>query len=195
MDEIFLRLIKEKITPNSYYVLHCIKSGMIPTSFVNKDLEIKKLINDGWLNDELQLTDKSIIFTIEINGFFNKSKKKTTTSLLGTSFDENIKSYSDIFPSMKLASGKYARSNSKNLENAFRWFFENYEYNWETIFLATQNYVLEYESKNYEYMRNSQYFLRKQNIDKSWDSDLAIYCEYLKDKPNEEKDIFNELII
>ena len=81
MDEIFLRLIKEKITPNSYYVLHCIKSGMIPTSFVNKDLEIKKLINDGWLNDELQLTDKSIIFTIEINGFFNKSKKKTTTSL------------------------------------------------------------------------------------------------------------------
>jgi hypothetical protein len=60
----------------------------------------------------------------------------------------------NIFPNKKLSSGKYARVPSKNLENAFRWFFENYEYNWETIFLATQKYIYEYESKNYEYMRN-----------------------------------------
>jgi hypothetical protein len=44
-------------------------------------------------------------------------------------------------------------------------------------------------------MRNSQYFLRKQNIDKSWDSDLATYCEFLKDNPNEDKDVFSELIV
>jgi hypothetical protein len=186
MEEIFLKLIKEKITPNSYYVLHCIKSGMIPISFINKDLEIKKLKNDGWLNDDLQLTDKSIIFTIEIDGFFNKSKKKTTTTLLGNGFDENIKSYSDIFPSMKLASGKYARSNSKNLENAFRWFFENYNYDWNTILEATKKYVNEYKIMSYQYMRTSQYFIRKQSTDKTYDSDLADYCDMILNKTNDD---------
>jgi len=195
MIEIFIKLNQNNLTPNSFYILYCIKESIVPNIYVSKELECKKLINDNWLTENLQLTDKSIIFTTEIDGYFKKSKKKTSKDLMGDNFVKNIESYVNIFPNKKLSSGKYARVPSKNLENAFRWFFENYEYNWETIFLATQNYVLEYESKNYEYMRNSQYFLRKQNIDKSWDSDLAIYCEHLKDKPDEEKDIFNELIV
>ena len=195
MIEIFIKLNQNNLTPNSFYILYCIKESIVPNIYVSKELECKKLINDNWLTENLQLTDKSIIFTTEIDGYFKKSKKKTSKDLMGDNFVKNIESYVNIFPNKKLSSGKYARVPSKNLENAFRWFFENYEYNWETIFLATQNYVLEYESKNYEYMRNSQYFLRKQYIDKSWDSDLAIYCEHLKDKPNEEKDIFNELIV
>jgi len=28
-------------------------------------------------------------------------------------------------------------------------------------------------------MKNSQYFIRKQNTDKSWDSELANYCEII----------------
>jgi hypothetical protein len=179
MEEIFLKLIKEKITPNSYYVLHCIKSGMIPTSFVNKDLEIKKLINDGWLTEDLQLTDKSIIFTTDIDGYFKKAKKKTTKDLLGNNFTDNIQKYVEIFPNRKLSSGKYARINPKNLENSFRWFFENYEYDWDMIFKATKKYIYDYSLKNYEYMRTSQYFIRKQNIDKTYDSELADYCNMI----------------
>jgi hypothetical protein len=41
MEDIFLKFVREKITPNSYYVLHCIKNKMIPSSFVNKELETK----------------------------------------------------------------------------------------------------------------------------------------------------------
>lgn len=125
----------------------------------------------------------------------SKDLRKTSTDLLGHNFMQNIEAYVHIFPNKKLSSGKYARVPAKNLESGFRWFFETYDYNWETIFQATQKYVGEYESKNYEYMRTAQYFLRKQNVDKSWDSDLATYCEYLKDSPDDEQVYFSELIV
>jgi hypothetical protein len=127
----------------------------------------------------LQLTNKSIIFTTEIDGFFKKAKKKTTKDLLGNNFTDNIQKYVEIFPNRKLSSGKYARVNPKNLENSFRWFFENYEYDWDMIFKATKKYIYDYSLKNYEYMRTSQYFIRKQNTDKTYDSELADYCNMI----------------
>ena len=186
MEDIFLRLIEEGITPNSYYVLHCVKQSIIPASYVSKELETKRLISDGWLNEDLTLTSKSIIFTTEIDGYFKKSKKKTSKLLLGDNFEDCVKKYSETFPSIKLASGKYARSNPKNLENAFRWFFETYDYSWDTVLLAAKKYVLEYREISYQYMRTSQYFIRKQNSDKTWDSDLADYCEMILNKPDDE---------
>ena len=44
-------------------------------------------------------------------------------------------------------------------------------------------------------MRTSRYFLRKQNLDKSWDSDLATYCEFLNDTPDVDENPFEELIV
>jgi hypothetical protein len=195
MKEIFKKLADNGITPNAFYILDCIKEGIVPNTYVKASLEVTRLIRDNWLTQDLELTDKSIIFTTEIDGYFKKAKKKTSTDLLGHNFMQNIEAYVHIFPNKKLSSGKYARVPAKNLESGFRWFFENYDYDWETIFQATQKYVGEYESKNYEYMRTAQYFLRKQNVDKSWDSDLATYCEYLKDNPDDEQVYFGELIV
>jgi hypothetical protein len=196
MTEIFTKLIQHGLTPNTFYVLYCIKEKIVPHKFVNKELECKRLQNDLWLTNDLQLTDKSIIFITEIDGYFKKSKKKTSKDLMGHNFMQNIEAYVNIFPNKKLSSGKYARVPAKNLENAFRWFFDTYDYSWETIFEATQKFVNEYESKNYEYMRNSQYFLRKQSIiDRSWDSDLATYCEFLNNNPDDDVVVFNELIV
>ena len=195
MTEIFTKLIQNDLTPNSFYVLYCIKEKIVPHNSINKALECKRLQKDQWLTESLELTDKSIIFITEIDGYFKKSKKKTSKDLMGHNFMQNIEAYVNIFPNKKLSSGKYARVPAKNLENAFRWFFDTFNYDWETIFQATQKYVLEYESKNYDYMRTAQYFLRKQNIDKSWDSDLATYCEFLKDNPDEDKDVFSDLVV
>lgn len=195
MTEIFKLLTEENLTPNSFYVLYCIKDNIIPNKFVNGVLECKKLTSQGWITEDLQLTNKSIIFTTKIDGYFKKSKKTTSKDLMGDNFMQNIDAYVKLFPNKKLSSGKYARVPAKSLENSFRWFFENYEYDWETIFAATQKYIGEYESKNYDYMRNSQYFLRKQNIDKSWTSDLAIYCEYLNNSPDTDENPFEELIV
>ena len=130
----------------------------------------------------------------EIDGYFRKTKKKTSISIMGNNFIENIQKYNEIFPNKKLSSGKYARVNPKSLENAFRWFFENYNYTWETILKATQRYVDEYSIQRYDYMRTSQYFVRKQNVDKSWDSDLATYCEFLNSSEDTELNYFKEIV-
>lgn len=195
MEEIFNKLTKEELTPNSFYVLYCIKNSIKPHNFVNSSLAVARLKQDGWLDENLQLTDKSIIFTTEIDGYFKKAKKKTTKTLLGDNFTSNIKLYVEIFPNRKLYSGKYARSNPKNLESSFRWFFENYDYDWSVVLKAAEKYVSEYMVMNYQYMRTSQYFIRKQNIDKTWDSDLANYCELIINKSDEDVVFIKERII
>ena len=179
MEEIFNKLIEKELTPNSFYVLYSIYNNVKPNKYVNSSLEVTKLKQEGWLEENLQLTSKSIIFTVEIDSYFKKAKKKTTKDLLCDNFTNNIKFYVEIFPNRKLSSGKYARVNPKNLENSFRWFFENYEYDWDMIFKATKRYIYDYSLKNYEYMRTSQYFIRKQNTDKSYDSELADYCNMI----------------
>lgn len=196
MNEIFNKLIKEKLTPNSLYVLHCIKEKIsVSKSLANSDLEIHRLLTDDWLNDKLQLTSKSLIFMEELNSYFRKSKKKTSKDLMGDNFENKIKLYNSLFPAKKLGSGKYARTNVKNLETSFRWFFDNFNYDWKTILQATYKYIEEYKLKNYEYMRTSQYFIRKQNTDKSFESDLATYCDMLNEVDSNEEDIFREKIV
>jgi hypothetical protein len=195
MTEIFLKLIKEDLTPNAYYVLHCIKHKIVPNKYVNKQLETKKLLNDLWITEDLRITSKSIIFMEEIEGYFKKSKKKTSKDLMGDSFLDNIKVYNEIFPNKKLSSGKYARVNPKTLENAFRWFFEIYDYSWDVILQATNKYVDEYEIRRFEYMRTAQYFVRKQNTDKTWDSDLATYCDIILSGSEEDTNYFKERVV
>ena len=186
MTEMFNKLKEMNITPNTYYVLHCIKEKIIPATFVNKELECKRLQNDNWLTEDLQLTTKSLIFIEEIESSFKKTKKKTTTDLMGQDFTSKLQEYVEIFPNRKLPSGKYARVNIKNLEVAFKWFFENYNYDWNTIMEATEKYVDEYSVRNYSYMMTSQYFIKKQKIDKSIESELANYCELIKTNPDDE---------
>lgn len=195
MNDIFNKLIKENMTPNSLYVLHCINEKLSVQKLVNPQLEITRLKSDGWLAEDLSLTGKSIIFMEEINSYFRKSKKRTSKDIMGNDFDVCIKTYNEIFPAKKLGSGKYARTNVKNLEPGFRWFFENYNYDWKVIYEATKKYVEEYRMKNYEYMRTSQYFIRKQNVDKSFESDLATYCDMIQDGSTDEENIFREKIV
>ena len=195
MTDIFTRLIQEELTPNTYYVLHCIREKMVPNKFVNKELECKRLQNNLWLTENLQLTSKSLIFMEEINGYFKRTKKKTSQDLMGKDFIANIEGYVEIFPNIKLSSGKYARVNAKNLEAPFKWFFDTYDYDWETILKATERYVDEYSIRRYEYMRTAQYFIRKQNIDKSFESDLATYCEILRTNPDDQQVYFSERVV
>jgi len=195
MTEIFSRLIQEKITPNAYYVLYCIKENIVPKSFINKELECMRLQTDDWLTQDLQLTSKSIIFMEEIGGFFKRTTKKLSNDLMGADFVQKIQDYIEIFPNRKLSSGKYARTNPKNLESAFKWFFSVYDYSWEVILEATEKYVKDYEMRNFEYMRTSQYFIRKQNIDKSFESELANYCELMKTNPDVDQVYFTEDVV
>ena len=114
---------------------------------------------------------------------------------MGDEFLENIKTYNECFPATKLPSGVYARVNVKSLENAFRWFFETFDYSWDVVIQATEKYVEEYSINRYNYMRNSQYFIRKQNTDKTWDSTLATYCDMISQDDYEPPVFFKEKIV
>lgn len=196
MEEIYLRLLKMGLSPNAFYVLHCINKSMIPANFVNAKIETKRLVADNWLTESLKLTEKSLIFMEEIESFFKKTKKKTSTDLMGSDFAENMQTYVELFPNRKLPSGKYARTTIKNLESSFKWFFENYNYSWDTILKATEKYVDEFSIRSYNFMRTSQYFIRKQNIDKSFESELANYCELVENQEDDANDsYFKERVV
>ena len=195
MQEVFNKLIKAGLTPNSFYVLYCIHNKIVPSKSVNASLEIEKLKSGYYLTESLELSENSLKFIQEIEGYFKKSKKKTSKTLMGDEFLENIKTYNECFPATKLPSGVYARVNVKSLENAFRWFFEEFNYSWDVVIQATEKYVEEYSINRYNYMRNSQYFIRKQNTDKTWDSTLATYCDMISQDDYEPPVFFKEKIV
>lgn len=178
MVDIFNKLIKANLTPNQFYLLWCKRQNINPLFNLNLTVEYMRLTNDGWLTEDGQLNGKSFVLVQELDSYFKNSKKKTSSAIMGENFDAHISEYLEIFPKFKLPSGKYARTDKKNLENNFRWFFENHNYDWETVINATKMYVDEYERQGYKYMRTSQYFIRKQNsAEKSFESELANYCE------------------
>jgi hypothetical protein len=195
MQEVFDKLIKAGISPNAFYVLYCIHNKIVPDKFVNTSLEVSRLLSGNYLTESLELSGNSLKFIEEIDAFFKKSKKKTSKILMGDNFQDNLKAYNELFPKGKLPSGVPARVNIKGLENAFRWFFENFSYSWETVLKATEKYVDEYSMARYNYMRNSQYFVRKQNTDKTWDSTLATYCDMIEADDYEEPNYFKENIV
>lgn len=195
MQEIYNILQNEKITPNELYILHTLKEKIIPSGLIQVNLELRKLELNNWINSDKQLTPKAISLLDEIGLFFKKTKKKTSSDILGEDFMSKIIQYVELFPNKKLSSGKYARVNPKNLEISFKWFFENYDYDWDTVLNATLKYINDYASKNYEYMRTAQYFIRKQNIDKTFESDLATYCQLINSGFEDDHSSFEELVV
>lgn len=177
MDEIFNTLIKNLLTPNQLYILHCLKNKTVPHSSINISLEIERLKNGKWVEEDNSLTAKSVALIDSLDAYFRKSKKKSNEDIIGVDYISKIRAYVELFPKGNLPSGKPARSNPKNLETNFRWFFETFDYDWETVYGATKMYLDEFERNNFKYMRTSQYFVRKQNQDKSFESELANYCE------------------
>jgi hypothetical protein len=117
---------------------------------------------------------------IIVEAGFKKVKIASSTQVLGEAYVDNIQKYLELFPKGRLPSGKAARSDKKNIESNFKWFFQNYEYDWNTVLQATARYVDEFEKKNFLYMRNSQYFISKMSPDRTRESELANYCSAIK---------------
>lgn len=114
---------------------------------------------------------------------------------MGEGYKENIEKYLEIFPKIKLPSGKAARSDKKNVETAFKWFFETHEYSWDSVLKATEAYVSDYETRRYLYMQTSQYFIRKQQGDKTWNSELANWCAIVEGGVVEQRPHFSEKVV
>jgi hypothetical protein len=155
--------------------------------------ELRALHLGSWIMD-IGVTEKSILqpkaITLlqQVGSYFRIQKKKTNSQLMGADSVEYMEKYLLQFPKIKLPSGKPARADMRNIETCFKWFFENHSYSWETILEATSRYVHEYEAKGYKFMQTSQYFIRKQQSDKSWGSELANCCALVDSGQAEDED-------
>jgi hypothetical protein len=200
MWELFQQMLKEGMTPNQFLILYGIKKSL---SLRLPDTEdaVMHLAAEGFIkldkksNIKFNLTVKGKKVISKFENYFIKAKKRTSIQLMGKSFNLKLNEYREIFPAGKLPSGKPARVNVKSLENSFRWFFENYDFSWNEVMNATKMYVNEYRDKEYMYMKTSQYFIAKEGKNKVKSSDLADYCDMIRDGVQPEDDHFKEKVV
>lgn len=196
MWELFQIILKHNITPNQLLLLFGIKEGISLPQITEDDKKtLKKL---GYLiidNGKYTMTAEAKSLIAHFDNYFIKAKKKTDIQLMGKDFVTNINSFREIFPNIKLPSGKPARVNVKMLSESFRWLFETYDYTWEQIIKATKMYVNEYRDAQYMYMQTSQYFICKQDKHKVKSSTLADYCDMIRDGVETESKHFKENVI
>ena len=179
--EMFNEMTSAGLTPNQYYLLCCMRDSVTPLK-MNMHLELRNLKQNKWIKEDNSLSPEAISLIDKIEKLFKIQKRKTNSQLMTKEFKENILKYKEMFPNIKLPSGKAARAANGNLEKNFRWFFENYDFKWPIIFQATIKYINEHQDQNWKYMRTSQYFIRKDNL-----SDLADYCEMVVSGGDEEE--------
>jgi len=172
---LFKKLKKNNISYKQYiYMVMLYTKGNISDAAI-------QILTPVLYNKELnKLTEHALATINNIETLFITPKKLKQNELMGDDYKKDINDFINSFPTTKLPNGKYARSNTKNIETNFQWFFENYEYSWETIKSATNMYVSEYRANNYLYMRTALYFIRKNDGTKTVHSDLADYCDKIK---------------
>jgi hypothetical protein len=207
-------LDKANLTANEFYVLFYLyninndklQNYNFKEKSINFHKEFRSLKLKNWLknNDNAKLNIKDLELSLDridilISNLEESLKTKTSTikeTIITLDFEANVVKYNELFPKRKLGSGKPARSNIKNLNTCFKWFFENHEYSWDIIFQATNNYLNKEEESNYKYTRTSQYFVKKQDImDKSINSELANFCQLMLDGDDTSSFIFSEKVV
>jgi len=196
MWEIFQKIQAEKLTPNQALILFANKEKISLPSVSKLDKDI--LVANGMLIKEGNnyiMSAQANKFCIRLNNYFTKAKKKTDIQLMGKNFVDKINNYREIFPAKKLPSGKLARNNVKALGEAFRWFFETYDYTWEDVVKASRMYVNEYRDADYLYMQTSQYFICKQDKHRVKHSTLADYCDMIVEGVDTEDKHFKENVV
>ena len=172
-------LIKHSVSPNQIYFLDCCRSKIKPTGIINPDAELNICRAKGYINDDGQLTHKALVILDEFETFLKKTKRKVSSEVLGNEYLEKIHYYRNLFPDGKLPSKAVSKTNVEDLKTKFLEFFKKYtRFDWTLVHLATEYYIFEKEKENFEFMKNSSYF-----IDKFGFSELANQCDFLLDHP------------
>jgi hypothetical protein len=108
-----------------------------------------------------------------------------------------ITSWIDLFPKGSVG-GRYLRTKDTECADRMIWFIKEYGYDRDTIFKATKAYIQTQEnsSSGHMYTRNSSYFIFKGRSKHDRTSDLATWCERVKNGDIEEieNDAFNKLV-
>lgn len=176
---LFNKLKKKQLKLYDYYILYKLYFEPELNDSEKKLIDTNKNIS-LYLNADYTLNNIGISLIKTIDNLFKPIKKLSAIDLLGDNYQEKLDTFINKFPINKLPSGKYARGNKKNIQENFMWFFQEYNYDWETVFKATDIYIEEYFKKNYEFMRTAMYFIKKLK-DGTAESELANYCDLVNE--------------
>lgn len=168
----------------------------------NADKEVlifqyQKLYIHGFIesheNDEnlYRLTSKGKLFIEEILPFMEGTPDSIESK---SEFKDLCKSYLEIFPKIKLPSGKYARANIVEIEKKMKTFIHTYKSRFRTdygfvlthddILQATKIYVERFSKVNYNFMVTSSYFIQKNEKSALADEIVALKQGLNKQKTN-----------
>lgn len=173
INKIFEEICEFGLTPNEYFSLAMILQDKPLQERMNKEVYKKYLLINGWIDLDNKPTDKV-------------RSSRILEDFMDVDFSRNVETYRSMWPSITLPSGKSARSNVKDLEARFKWFFSNYNYSWELIFKATESYISYYRDRNYAFMRASGFFVYKEDSTKVRSSSMAEWCDKINDGVIEE---------
>lgn len=171
---------KHGLGPSLLYTLF---NSQNPTVTTNSYIGNQDLHNLGWLTKTYSFTEKATSLLSEIDSVIKAKTAKPKKQPIVVDM-EKVTEYREMWPNIKFNTGASARVNVRDLADGFRWYFTNYpEHTWENILKATERYLLEYESKNWEFCSTSLYFIRKQQRDKSYVSLLATWYDKQEETP------------
>lgn len=184
MRKLYNSLGKHELTPNEFYVLWCLEHKkectLSDTPAILDRLKSKGHVKEGKL-------DKKISKLVErLDMMFSDDPAKRMS--LTTSYSDNIIKYQEMWPKGKVGvNNRRLWTSAKNIEAAFKWFFNHYNYDWELVLRATEFYLNQEDDKGYPFTRTSKYFIRKMDPGMGSNSELADYCELILDGETEEK--------
>jgi hypothetical protein len=180
MKEFFDYLVKHKLSPNGFYVLHSTFNGYSHTNFINVRSEQYRLA----LCDYMKEVDGTYVLTTLGKGVLRNGQKLLEKApkpkkVPFEEWEENIIKYNEFFPKGKRPDSSHAyRTNPKELYERFIWFFNEYpDYTWDLVMQAVEQYADGFkESGDYTYMTNSKYFIKKEDKNRQIASGLATMC-------------------
>lgn len=197
MWEFFRKIQSYRITPNECLFLFSIRERITVKYLDGNEavnLVIKKHIKSDD-NGRIILTESGEKIVNELEKYYGHRTKKSNKKVMGSQFESMITKYRELFPKKKLPSGKLARNNIKTLTENFKWFFGTYDYSWDEILKATKRYIKEYREKDWQYMKTSQYFISKQDKHKIKISELADYCDMIRDGIEDIDNHFKDTVV
>jgi hypothetical protein len=185
MKDLYDFLVKNKVSPNGLFVLHCTHNGYMYPNYVNFNHEQYRLEITGHLTKEntgistvYKITEKGLHLLREAEHTLTKMKRSKKAIPL-QEWEDNVAKYNEMFPKGKKEGSSISfRTNPRELMDRFMWFFKEYpEYTWEHVFQATEKYVNNFdEATGFTYMQTSKYFIKKDDKSKTTTSTLATMC-------------------
>lgn len=135
-----------------------------------------KGLKDVMIQDEnIYLFYKDLIITC-IDEYHKQFKPKKEPKVKIEIDQDMVVQFNDMFPKGKAKkTNKYMRCNITEVSKSFERFFKDYDFDWQTIFTATQAYLDAEEDTGNEWTLRSKYFVTKLK-DSTLVSELAEWC-------------------